>query len=292
MKKNKVFISYKRVDKELVFKLKDQIEDAICPDLCWVDLDGIESDAQFSNVIANAINNAEVFLFMYSLAHSQIEDYENDWTVKEIFYAQKKRKRIVFIKLDETPLTDYFELNFGFKQQIDAKSIDAVAKLIQDMRCWLSGKMTVEQVSKEIARVDEEVGALTYTEGADGRFGYKDLDNNIVISCQWNEAWAYQAGLARVRNAEKKIGFIDKKGVLRIDCKWEDAKGFSEGLAPVKDEKGNWGYINLLGEVVIPCQWKKASQFKEDVGIVQAYNDKRWYIDRNGYTLGIAKYLY
>jgi hypothetical protein len=35
---------------------------------CWIDLDGIESDQQFANVIINAINNAETVLFMYSQA--------------------------------------------------------------------------------------------------------------------------------------------------------------------------------------------------------------------------------
>lgn len=28
---------------------------------CWIDLDGIESDAQFANVIIKAINQAKVF---------------------------------------------------------------------------------------------------------------------------------------------------------------------------------------------------------------------------------------
>ena len=52
----RIFISYKRVDKEKVFRIKDQIEVAL-NEKCWVDIDGIESDAQFANVIINAINN-------------------------------------------------------------------------------------------------------------------------------------------------------------------------------------------------------------------------------------------
>ncbi|MCI5490852.1 MAG: toll/interleukin-1 receptor domain-containing protein [Prevotellaceae bacterium] len=117
----RIFISYKRVDKEMVFRIKDQIEVAL-DEKCWIDLDGIESDAQFANVIIKAINQANVFLFMYSSAHAQIEDYDNDWTVREINFAQKKKKRIVFINIDGTPLTDWFELMFGTKQQIDALS--------------------------------------------------------------------------------------------------------------------------------------------------------------------------
>lgn len=79
----RIFISYKRVDKDKVFKIKDQIESAL-NEMCWIDLDGIESDAQFKNVIIKAINECEVVLFMYSKAHSKIVDFERDWTVREL----------------------------------------------------------------------------------------------------------------------------------------------------------------------------------------------------------------
>ena len=50
---------------------------------------------------------------MYSSSHTEIEDYDKDWTVREISFAQKKNKRIVFINIDRSPLTDWFELIFG-----------------------------------------------------------------------------------------------------------------------------------------------------------------------------------
>lgn len=134
---NLVFISYKRTDRDQVFYLKDLIEDRI-GNHCWIDLDGIESDAQFANVIINAINQAKVFLFMYSASHAQIKDYDNDWTVREINFAQKKRKRIVFVNIDGTPLTDWFELMFGTKQQVNANSDVAMQRLCKDMINWLT----------------------------------------------------------------------------------------------------------------------------------------------------------
>lgn len=132
----KIFISYKRVDKDSVFSIKDVIEQKTGK-RCWIDLDGIESDAQFANVIIKAINNAQVFLFMYSHTHSEIEDYDTDWTVKEINFAQKKKKRIVFINIDGSPLTNWFEFMFGTKQQIDASSKSLMDKLCKDLTKWL-----------------------------------------------------------------------------------------------------------------------------------------------------------
>ena len=54
-KNERIFISYKRVDKDRVFELKKEIEQST-GEKCWIDLDGIESDAQFADVIMNAID--------------------------------------------------------------------------------------------------------------------------------------------------------------------------------------------------------------------------------------------
>ena len=134
---SQIFISYKRDDLDMVWSIKDIIEKHTGEN-CWIDLDGIESDAQFANVIIKAINQAKVFLFMYSSKHTEIEDYENDWTIREKNFAQKKKKRIVFVNIDGSKLTDWFELIFGTKQQINAKSSKAMKKLCSDIQKWLS----------------------------------------------------------------------------------------------------------------------------------------------------------
>ena len=132
----RIFISYKRADKEKVFKIKDQIESAL-GEKCWIDIDGIESDAQFKNVIISAINDCEIVLFMYSKTHSKIVDFEKDWTLRELNFASKKNKRIVFINLDGSTLTDSFEFDYGTKQQLDARNQNNIRRLITDLRSWL-----------------------------------------------------------------------------------------------------------------------------------------------------------
>lgn len=91
----RIFISYKRADKEKVFTIKEEIESAL-GERCWVDIDGIESDAQFKNVIISAINDCEIVLFMYSKTHSKIVDFEKDWTVRELNFASKKKQTHCF----------------------------------------------------------------------------------------------------------------------------------------------------------------------------------------------------
>lgn len=133
---NRIFISYKRTDKKKVFRLKRRIEYTI-KEKCWLDLDGIESDEQFISVIMTAINDAQIVLFMYSSAHKNIKDYECDWTIRELSYATKRGKRIVFINLDGSALTDWFEFNYGLKQQIDARKDEDIKRLLIDLKKWL-----------------------------------------------------------------------------------------------------------------------------------------------------------
>ena len=148
-KKERIFISYKRVDKERVFAIKDGIKKATDED-CWIDLYGIESDEQFSNVIVKAINRCEVFLFMYSKEHAKITDFEEDWTIKEITFAKEKKKRIVIVNIDDTPLIDQFLFEFPRKQRIDASDASALARLYKDLCSWLkidTTKLNQNQIS-------------------------------------------------------------------------------------------------------------------------------------------------
>ncbi len=160
---SRIFISYKRVDKDKVFKLKHQIETAT-GEKCWVDIDGIESDAQFKNVIIRAINESEIVLFMYSKAHAAITDFEKDWTVRELNFASVKNKRIVFVNLDGTPLTDEFSFDYGLKQQVDGRSSQAVAKLIADMGKWLKISDTQADIGPEVAHHQPNNAELEATE--------------------------------------------------------------------------------------------------------------------------------
>ena len=165
----RVFISYKRADKEKVFRLKEKIE-AATGESCWIDLEGIESDTQFVKVIMQAIEDAEIFLFMHSKEHSDIEDYELDWTIREISYAQDLRKRIVFVNIDKTPLTKWFKFMFPHKQQIDATSEESFGKLLEDMKGWLKDEDEPEAVEDE-----------AYTEGLAYEFYGNDKTSTAIV---------------------------------------------------------------------------------------------------------------
>lgn len=152
----RIFISYKRVDKDKVFKIKDQIEVAL-GEKCWIDIDGIESNAQFINVIVNAIRECEVVLFMYSKTHAQITNFEKDWTIRELNYASKKNKRIVFVNIDGSPLSDEFEFLYGTQQQVDATSAQALFRLNKDLKTWLGKNKTELRINDRSIKTNEKI---------------------------------------------------------------------------------------------------------------------------------------
>ena len=156
-KNERIFISYKRVDKDRVFELKNEIEQST-GEKCWIDLDGIESDAQFADVIISAINRCEVFLFMYSASHTKIVNRKKDWTIREISFAEKKDKRIVFVNIDNSPLTDWFELNFGTTQQVDATDTERLRHLYNDLCAWLKIDIRKNQQdsSKDASKAEQD----------------------------------------------------------------------------------------------------------------------------------------
>ena len=135
-KKERIFISYKRVDKERVFVIKDGIKKATGED-CWIDLDGIESNAQFVAKIVSAIDECDVFLFMRSKEHNNITNLETDWTIREVNYALEEHKNIVIVNLDKTPMPKWFKFMFPNKQEIDATDPEKIDRLYKDLCGWL-----------------------------------------------------------------------------------------------------------------------------------------------------------
>ena len=183
-----IFISYKRVDKDKVFPIKDFIERNTGYN-CWIDLDGIESDAQFADIIIKAINNAEVFLFMYSNTHTKIENFEDDWTVREINFAQIKKKRIVFVNIDDSPLSDYFNFRFSTKQQVAASSDVAMKKLCADIKQWLRNE---DEERLEQERIERERREAEARKKACPICGYVHEGENapeLCPQCKQNVQW-------------------------------------------------------------------------------------------------------
>ena len=75
---------------------------------------------------------------MYSREHLKINNYGNDWTIRELNFAKQKEKRIIFINMDNATLCDWLLFMFPNKQEVDASSEDALKRLCDDIQKWVT----------------------------------------------------------------------------------------------------------------------------------------------------------
>ena len=134
-----IFISYSRIDKNIVFPFIKRIENELNT-TCWIDSEGIESGSQFEEVIVNAIDESKVVLFM--LSDSSIN---SKWTRREVLYAEDEGKRIVPIVIDGNGLRKWFKFHFGNLDYIDIYEEEQCDKLLNNLASWIG----VERKSKE-----------------------------------------------------------------------------------------------------------------------------------------------
>lgn len=140
---SRIFISYKRVDKEKVSPIIEEIKQKTGVD-CWIDIDGIDGGDSIDPVIIEAINNADTLIFMLSKAFiapykdektGKIYPHRKTYPQKEVEFALKKNKRVVPLSIDGTTETDsdWLLLNFGGNDYIDWSKKEQREKIFRNI---------------------------------------------------------------------------------------------------------------------------------------------------------------
>lgn len=105
-----VFISYSRADSQEVEQVYHSLVESGL--VVWMDTDGIESGDAFKRTIVDAIGNSNIVLFFSSKSSNS-----SPWVAKEIGVANHLQKKIIPVRLDDTPyfseiLFDIVNLDF------------------------------------------------------------------------------------------------------------------------------------------------------------------------------------
>ncbi len=225
-----VFVSYSRVDSEVVRKIVKTLSQNNFS--VWIDKDGVESGDAFKSVIVKAIKNARVFLYFSSKNAN-----ESPWTVKEVNTAVYLKKFILPVKLDEAVYNDSILFDLGGLSFIDyyAHPETGMEELIKSL------KSHVEDSNEEIKKIREEIASL-------------DKEGQRL--------YAEQKRILDLINAKKKqIGEGERKcpvcGTMHNisasfcpQCGWTYIP-FQSGKM---DEKRLRAYIVLRNESIKPCE--------------------------------------
>lgn len=102
-KKIDIFISYSNKDSNIVHQYIKYIENHGYT--VWYDVKGLYTGVQYTSEIAMAIENAELILF-FSSEDSNV----SDWTIREVTLAANSNKKILPIKLNNSPYSNSLKL--------------------------------------------------------------------------------------------------------------------------------------------------------------------------------------
>jgi WG containing repeat len=145
-----------------------------------------------------------------------------------------------------------------------------------------------------------------------GQFGYMNRTGKIAVTPQFQRAWDFHNGMARVDSATDGHGIIDAVGKVTFLRQFSWIGDFSEGLAQVvaADASAKAGYIDASGALVIPATWAfygypmsdlmmpsfwrrdRNADFSEGLAAVRAANGKLGYIDKAGKVVISPQFLY
>ncbi len=150
----KIFISYKRIDKEKVLPIVEEINQRTGAS-CWIDLEGIESGDQFERVIIRAIKECDILVFMMttnSIAplmdpKTGQPDYSTpSWTEREVKFALDRKKRVIPLSIDGTMVSDcdWLAFNCSGIDSIDYSNKDQREKFFRNLSKWLKKNEVVE----------------------------------------------------------------------------------------------------------------------------------------------------
>ncbi|MCQ2191712.1 MAG: toll/interleukin-1 receptor domain-containing protein [Paludibacteraceae bacterium] len=165
---SKIFISYARKDKDEVYPIVDELERNGFD--CWIDKNGIESGDQFKNVILDAIDGCEIFIYMLSA-----NTLASDWCQKEFNYANGFKK-IIPVLLKGAKENRRLMFDFSTLDCIDIYDSMQKEKFIRDLKKWTGGDVHSYNAGvKEKSSVSKENdnSSIIFDDEIDPIFGNK-----------------------------------------------------------------------------------------------------------------------
>ncbi len=119
----------------------------------------------------------------------------------------------------------------------------------------------------------------------DGRWGYINRSGTISIPPQFDAAWKFSEGLAKVKIGDR-FAYINPEGKIVLRAPFALTGDFHEGLAfamvkPTPNVRDHWGYFDRTGKLVIPPSFDWTNDFSEGLGRF-SLGGKQGYIDYAG----------
>ncbi|MHC4645001.1 MAG: WG repeat-containing protein [Planctomycetota bacterium] len=189
------------------------------------------------------------------------------------------------------PSAPYSRMRFGIKwleknhgapvQAAEPDELNAVSEA--------NAPPQANSVEQGLPTVPLEAGEHLFMIREGRKFGYMNNKGQMVIKPQFDTAFNFSDGMARV-TVEGKVGYIDTSGEVKffIEAGLFSSGDFSEGLARAMApdsrsgmRKMKWGYIDKTGKFVIQARYYGAANFSEGRALVEL-GESYGFIDKTG----------
>jgi hypothetical protein len=142
----------------------------------------------------------------------------------------------------------------------------------------------IDNTGKLAIPIIYEQSGFWFSEGCvymmlDGKWGFINTRNEVVIPFKYDGAVAFKEGFAAVKLNEK-WGYVDKQGAVVIPFRYDGTFIFSEGMSSVM-LNGKWGFIDKEGKEIIPPIYDNVNKFENGRARV-TLNGVDMYLDKNG----------
>jgi len=115
--------------------------------------------------------------------------------------------------------------------------------------------------------------------------GYFDLNGNVVFSAIYDDIVIYRNRRIAKFRKDNKWGFVVPGDKIIIPAEYDEAGAFDSGLAPVR-RNDKWGFIDEKGKIIVPFIY---DTIRQDYGgniygevAMAEVGGKTYWIDSNG----------
>ncbi len=181
--------------------------------------------------------------------YDNIDNFSEDLTLvvkeKKFGFANRKGEIAIPIKFDYSP--EISQSN-GFQNGLAKIELNKKRGLIDK-----TGKIIIPLEYDDLRTFSSETKDHPALLAAKkGKWGFVDKNKKQKINFQYEYAWDFSEGTARVK-IKGKTGFINQKGELIIPATYDEATDLKTGIAIVT-LAGKKGLTDVAGKLLIPCE--------------------------------------
>lgn len=115
-------------------------------------------------------------------------------------------------------------------------------------------------LSKKWESFREPKEGLAAVKGPNDKWGFANLNGDLICPCQWEYVGDFNEGLSWVTDENNKCGLINTEGQIVVKPRFYSIY-CKDGLLHVAKDETHWGLAYKDGNIITKCLWKEDIQY-------------------------------